>query len=73
MRRPPTGVLRMTVGLVAALWASGAAQPVCAGDGPDAEGVPDVPLMLDTAGEGVAVPLTELGEGPYVVAPIFTR
>ena len=35
--------------------------------------LPDPGLMLDTAEEGAAVSLTGLGEGPYVVVPIFTR
>jgi cytochrome oxidase Cu insertion factor (SCO1/SenC/PrrC family) len=45
----------------------GVGLPVCAG------AVSDPALMLDTAGAGATVRLTELGEGPYLVVPIFTR
>jgi len=56
--------------LTAALvWSSAAALPARA----DAEPIPDAALMLDTTEEGATVRLTELGEGPYVVVPIFTR
>lgn len=35
--------------------------------------VPDPALMLDTAANGETVLLTEIGPGPYVLVPIFTR
>jgi cytochrome oxidase Cu insertion factor (SCO1/SenC/PrrC family) len=59
--------------LVLLAWGCGGADPVWAGDPPDPERLPDPALLLDTAAEGAAVNLTELGEGPYVVVPIFTR
>lgn len=47
--------------------------PAWSGDLLERDGVPDAELMLDTAGGGTTVSLTGLGEGPYVVVPIFTR
>lgn len=62
MRCSPA-MARGTIGLVIALWGL----PAWAGGR-----VPDPALRLDTAAPGAAVPLTELGGGPYIVAPIFT-
>jgi cytochrome oxidase Cu insertion factor (SCO1/SenC/PrrC family) len=47
--------------------------PARADDLPNPEGIHDPALMLDSVQEGATVKLTDLGEGPYVVAPIFTR
>jgi cytochrome oxidase Cu insertion factor (SCO1/SenC/PrrC family) len=51
----------------------GAAVPVHAADPAKPERATDPALLLDTAMPGDALPLTDLGEGPYVVVPIFTR
>jgi cytochrome oxidase Cu insertion factor (SCO1/SenC/PrrC family) len=64
----------LVAGLLAGLvWGAGAAAPARASDPKDGGRVPDPALTLDAAGDGATVRLTELGEGPYVVAPIFTR
>jgi cytochrome oxidase Cu insertion factor (SCO1/SenC/PrrC family) len=59
----------LAAGLAALILGAGALPSVA----DDAQPVPDAALMLDSADEGVTVRLTELGKGPYVVAPIFTR
>jgi cytochrome oxidase Cu insertion factor (SCO1/SenC/PrrC family) len=49
------------------------AESVWSSDLVDPERLPDPALMLDTGDEGSVVSLTGLGQGPYVVVPIFTR
>jgi cytochrome oxidase Cu insertion factor (SCO1/SenC/PrrC family) len=64
----------LTLGLLVPLaWSCWAGTPARAGDLTDPESIHDPTLMLDSAPEGATVKLTDLGEGPYVVAPIFTR
>jgi cytochrome oxidase Cu insertion factor (SCO1/SenC/PrrC family) len=61
---PRTITLGLILGMLGMSVTAWAANP------PDQDRVPDSTLVLDT---GVAARLTDLGDGPYVVVPIFTR
>lgn len=66
--------LGLALGLLAQLTSGlGGADRVRADDRLDPERVPDPALLLDTAEGDVTVRLTELGQGPYVVVPVFTH